>query len=174
MWKYFTEMGHKRWIDVVNDLVYNYNNSYHRSIKMKPVEASKKENESIVYKNLYGKSEMSKKSNKFKVGDKVRISKWKGTFEKGYLPNWTTELFTVSKVLNTSPATYKIKDFNDEVIEGSFYEPELVRYNKQDEDYEVEKILKTRIRNGKKEYFVKWRSYGSEFNSWIPAENLKN
>jgi transposase InsO family protein len=174
MWRYLTEIGHKRWIDVISDLVYNYNNSYHRSIKMTPVEGSKKENESIVYKNLYGKSEMSKKSDKFKVGDKVRISKWKGTFEKGYLPNWTTELFTVSKVLNTSPATYKIKDFNDEEIEGSFYEPELVKFNKQDEEYEVEKILKTRIKNGKKEYFVSWRSYGPEFNSWIPAENLKN
>jgi hypothetical protein len=167
-------MRHKRWIDVIYDLVHNYNNSYHRSIKMTPVEGSTKENESTVYKNLYGGSEMFKKSNKFKVGDKVRISKWKGTFEKGYLPNWTTELFKVSKVLNTSLVTYKVKDFNNEEIEGSFYEPELVRFNKQDEVYEVEKILKTRIRNGKKEYFVSWRSYGPEFNSWIPAENLKN
>jgi hypothetical protein len=116
---------------------------------------------------------MVKKSNKFKVGDKVRISKWKGTFEKGNLSNWTTELFTVSKFLNTSPATYKVKDFKNEEIEGSFYEPELVSFNKQDEVYEVEKILKTRIRNGKKEYFVSWRSYGPAFNSWIPVENLK-
>jgi hypothetical protein len=123
MWRYFTEIGHKRWIDVISDLVYNYNNTYHRSIKMAHGEGSKKENESIVYRNLYGQSEMYKKNNKFKVGDKVRISKWKGTFEKGYLPNWTTELFTVSKVLNISPATYKVEDFNDEEIEGSFYEP---------------------------------------------------
>jgi transposase InsO family protein len=174
MWKYFTQIGTRKWIDIVDDLVYNYNNSYHRSIKMTPVEGSKKENESIVYKNLYRESKLSKKSNKFKVGDKVRISKWKGTFEKGYLPNWTRELFTVSKVLNTSPTTYKIEDYNDEEIEGSFYEPELVKFDKQDEVYEVEKILKTRIKNGEKEYLVSWRSYGPEYNSWIPAENLKN
>ncbi len=83
-------------------------------------------NESIFYKNLYKKIQKFVR-NKFKVRDKVRISKWKGTFEKGNLPNWTTELFIVSKILNTSPATYKIKDLNDEEIEGSFHKPELVR-----------------------------------------------
>ena len=90
------------------------------------------------------------------------------------MQNYTTKLFTISKVLNTSPVTYKIKDWNDEEIEGIFYEPELVKYDKQDEQYEVEKILKTRTMNGKKELFVKWRSYGPEFNSLIPGENLKN
>ncbi len=86
---------------------------------MTPIEGSKKENESIVYKIFYGESEMVKKSNKFKVWDKG-ISKYKGTFDKGYLPNWTTELFTVSKVLNTKSVTYKIKDDNEEKIEGIF------------------------------------------------------
>jgi hypothetical protein len=141
---------------------------------MTPIEGSKKENESVVYKNLYEESEMFKKSNKFKVGDKVRISKYKGTFDKGYLPNWTTELFTVSKVLNTKPVTYKIKDDNEEEIEGIFYEPEIVKFDKQDEEYEVEKILKTRTRNGKKEYKILWRGYPLSMASWIPAENLKN
>jgi len=174
MWKYFTQVGNRKWINVLDDLVYNYNNTYHTSIKMTPIEASKKENESIVYKNLYREFQMVKKSNKFKVGDKVRISKYKGTFDKGYLPNWTTELFTVTKVLNTKPVTYKIKDDNDDEIEGIFYEPELVKFDKQDQDFEVEKILKTRTRNKKKEYFVKWVGYPNDMNSWIPAENLKN
>ncbi len=96
---------------------------------MTPVEASKKENEVKPYKNLYAKKLKPNKASKFKVGDKVRISKWKGTFAKGYLPNWTTELFTVSKVLNTNPITHKIKDWNDQV-EGSFYEPEFSLINK--------------------------------------------
>jgi hypothetical protein len=69
--------------------------------------------------------------NKFKIGDKVRISKYKGTFDKGYLPNCTTELFIISKILNTNPVTYKIKDLNDEDILGSFYEPELVKFVKR-------------------------------------------
>ena len=173
MWKYFDEVGNKRWIDVINDLVYNYNNSYHTSIKMKPVDASKKKNEAQVRENLYGDIKLNLKPPKFKVGDKVRISKWKNIFAKSYVGNYTTELFTISKVLYTDPITYKVKDWNDEEIEGTFYEQELVKYNKQDEDYEVEKILKTRTKNGKKELFVKWKSYGPEFNSWISAENLK-
>jgi hypothetical protein len=141
---------------------------------MTPTEESNKKNESIVHKNLYGnETDVKSIKPKFKVGDKVRISKYKKVFDKGYLPNWTTELFTVSKVLNTTPITYKIKDYNDEEIEGSFYEQELVKFDKQNEDYEVEKILKTRTRNGKKEYLIKWRSYDSTFNSWIPEENLK-
>jgi Cdc6-like AAA superfamily ATPase len=117
---------------------------------------------------------MVKKSNKFNVGDKVRISKYKSVFEKGYLSNWTTELFTVSKVLKTNPVTYKINDFNDEEVTGIFYEQELVKFEKQDQDFEVEKILKTRIKNGKKEYFIKWKGYPSSMNSWIPAKNLKS
>jgi len=169
MWKYFSEIGNNKWIDIIDDLIYNYNNSYHTSIKMKPVEASKKKNEIQVRENLYGNMVIETKKPKFKIGDKVRISRWKNIFSKGYLQNYTTELFTISNVLNTSPITYKIKDWNDEEIEGIFYEPELVKYNKQDEDYEVEKILKTRIKKGKKELFVKWKSYGPQFNSWIPA-----
>jgi hypothetical protein len=174
MWKYFTQVGNKKWINIVDDLVYNYNNTYHRSIKMKPIEASMEKNESIVYKNLYGNESDTKISPKFYIGDRVRISKYKGTFDKGYLPNWTTELFTVSKVSNTNPVTYKVIDENKEEIEGSFYESELVKFDKQDQDYEVEKILKTRTKNGKEEYFVKWLGYPNSMNSWIPVENLKD
>jgi len=141
---------------------------------MTPIKGSKKENESVVYKNLYAKIVKLDDSHKFKIGDKVRISKYKSVFDKGYLPNWTTELFTVSRIVKTNPVTYKIEDYNKEEVSGSFYEQELVLFNKKDELYEVEKILKHRIKNGKKEYFVKWKSYGNEFNSWIPAENLKN
>ncbi len=83
-------------------------------------------------------------------------------------------MFTVSKVLKTNPVTYKIKDFNDEEVTGIFYEQELVKFDKQDQDFEVEKILKTRIKNGKKEYFIKWKGYPSSMNSWIPDENLRS
>ena len=82
MYRYFTAKKTSEWIDVLQDLVDNYNTSYHRSIKMTPIEASKEENEVLVWKNLYGKTEGRLKP-KFKVGDFVRISRWKGTFKEG-------------------------------------------------------------------------------------------
>ena len=172
MWRYFSQVGNNRYIDIIDDLVFNYNNSYHNSIKMKPIVASEKQNENIVRNNLYGDAKIEMKKSKFKVGDKVRISKWKSVFSKGYMQNYTTELFTISKVLNTSPITYKIKDWNDEEIEGIFYEPELVKYDKQDEQYEVEKILKTRTMNGNKELLILWRGFPKSMASWIPAKYL--
>ena len=128
MWKYFTAKNTKKWIDVLDKLIKNYNNSYHRSIKMKPVEASLEENESKVYNNLFKPKETLKP--KFKVKGRVRISKSKKDFKKGYLPTFTTEVFIISKVLKTDPITYRIKDLNKEEIKGTFYEKELVHYNK--------------------------------------------
>ena len=85
---------------------------------MTPVEASKEENENKVWRNLYDPPE--RKTPKFSVGDKVRISKKKGIFEKGYTPKWTEEIFTISKIQYTDPITYKITDYNGEEIKGNF------------------------------------------------------
>ena len=109
---------------------------------MTPVEASIKKNEGLVYYNLYGDMKVAKKKPKFKVGDKVRISKYKRQiFDKGYTPNWTEEIFIIENIQNTNPVTYKIKDLNDEEIKGSFYEPELQKANQQ--TYRIEKNIKT-------------------------------
>ena len=132
--KMFTERGNHRYIDDIQRIVDEYNNSYHSSIKMTPVEASKKENEGIVYYNLYNKRrrEMMKQNikPKFKVGDIVRIYKFKKIFEKGYDPKWSDELFVIYKDNGTIPNTYKVKSIekkNDryEYIKGNFYEQEL-------------------------------------------------
>ena len=125
MYKYFTANETFKYYDILNSLVKNYNNTVHSSIKMTPVFASKLENELTVYKNLYPEKSEKPKKAKFKVGDRVRISKKKGKFEKGYTTRWTREIFVIEKVLNTNPITYKIKDLKDEEIKGSFYEQEL-------------------------------------------------
>jgi hypothetical protein len=98
----------------------------------------------------------------------VRISKYKTVFDKGYLPNWTTEIFVISKILQTRPITYKIKDLSDTDIAGGFYEQELVLFNKQDDVFKVEKIL--RRRDGKA--LVKSHSYPDNFNQWIPETDF--
>ena len=86
---------------------------------MTPTEAGKKKNEGVVYFNLYGDMEQISSKPKFKIGDKVQISKCKRkTLEKGYTPNWTEDIFTVDKIQYTNPITYKIKDLNNEGIQG--------------------------------------------------------
>ena len=92
---------------------------------MTPSEASLKKNEATVYRNLYPDKEQQSSKPKFKIGDRVRITKKKKMFEKAYTPKWTEEVFTVSKIQYTDPPTYKIKDYNNEEIAGTFYEQEL-------------------------------------------------
>ena len=106
---------------------------------MTPVEASKKKNESAVYFNLY--VDMKQLSSQPKGGDKVGISKYKRkVFDKGYTPNWTEEIFLVDKIQSTNPITYRLKDLNNDEIQGSFYEPELLKA-KQDV-FRIDKIIR--------------------------------
>ncbi|GBN50939.1 hypothetical protein AVEN_114504-1 [Araneus ventricosus] len=133
---------------------------------MTPVEASK-ENESLVYHNLFKEKVIRKP--KFNRGDTVRTSKYKTTFMRGYDPTFTEEIFTISEILKTDPITYKIKDLNGKEIKGTYYEKELVKYNKKDDVYKMEKIIK---KKGDK-LFVKWLGYPDEFNSWISRKDIK-
>ena len=169
MWKQFTVQGNTMYIDMLPKLLKQYNNTKHSSIKMTPVEASNKKNEGTVYFNLYGDMETSKQKPKFKIGDKVRISKYKrNVFDKGYTPNWTEEVFTVDKIQYTNPITYKLKDLNDEDIQESFYEPELLKA-KQDV-FRIDKVIRRDYK--KKQALVKWKGYSDDFNSWIPMKDL--
>ena len=114
---------------------------------MRPVDVNEA-NVGTVWQNLYGSESTKSTKYKFNIGDQVRISKTRRTFKKGYLPNWTEE--------------------------GTFCEQELERVYKLETDrYRVEKVLRTRMRNKRKEYFVKWLGYPEKFNSLVPAEHVK-
>ena len=174
MWRYFTYSKSLKYIDILDDLTDSYNKTYHRSIKTTPDSVNQK-NSSQIFLNLYGLNHR-KKSFKFlfQVGDHVRLSKSKRQFEKGYTNNWTKEIFVIhQQVVNENP-TYVIKDLNDEIILGKFYENELqkVTINK-DKQYEIDQILKTRKIDNKKEYFVSWVGYPSSFNSWVKEKDFK-
>ena len=117
MWKMFTANNNTVYYDKLDGLVNEYNNTKHSSMKMTPAEASNKKNQAAVYFNLYGNLKPSATKPKYKLGDKVRISKYKrAVFGKGYTPNWTEEIFTVDKIQHTNPVTYKMKDSNNEEI----------------------------------------------------------
>ena len=125
MYKYLTANNTHNYIDLLDKMISKYNNTIHIAIKMKPKDAALKENTIDVYNALYEDYEPIFPYYKFDIGDKVRISRQKKTFEKGYTPNWSEELFVIDKQLDTSPVTYAIKDLKGENIEGSFYEQEL-------------------------------------------------
>ena len=169
MWKYFTDKNTNIYIDILPDLVKDYNNTRHSSVKMAPVKASKKENELTVWRNLYPEHlEIHNINPQFSVGDKVRISKKKKTFEKGYTTRWTEEIFTIVEVKRTRPPTYKTVDLNWEEIQGSFYEPELQKTSQ--EIFRIEKVIK----RGKKKSLVKWKGYSDDFNSWVDNKDIVN
>ena len=172
MWRYFTAKKTMRYIDVLPELVYSYNHSVHRSIKSRPVDVTV-ENETKIWHTLYDDHDVVKDVKyKFKIGDQVRISKVKRTFEKVYLPNFTKEIFTISKQVPRDPPVYKLKDYDGEELKGTFYDKELQKVIKQDDLYEVEKILKKRGKGNNVQYLVKWLGYPSKFNSWVPASEI--
>ena len=136
---------------------------------MTPVEASEKKNEITVWINLYpNRLNIIDINPKFSVGDKVRISKKKALFEKGYTTRWTEEVFTITKIKRTSPITYKIADLNGEEIDGTFYEPELQKTSQQ--LFRIEKV----IEKGKDKSLVKWKGYSDDFNSWVDNKDIVN
>ena len=142
MWRMFSANNNTVYWDNLDELVDDYNNTIHSSVKMAPTEASKKENEEKFFAHLYGDLIYLKpKKPKFSIGDKVRISKYKRrVFDKGYTPNWTEEVFVVDKILLTKPVTYKIVDLLGEEIKGSFYEKEPQKAKQQ--TFRIEKVVR--------------------------------
>ena len=159
IYKYMTAISKNVYIDKLDDIVNEYNNTYHRTIKMKPVDV--KDNTYIDFEK-----ELNNKDPKFKIGDQVRNSKYKNIFAKGYMPNWSEEVFIINKIKNTVPWTYVTNDLNGEKITGSFYEKELRKTNQK--EFRIEKVLK---KKGDKLY-VKWKDYDNSFNSWIDKKGL--
>jgi hypothetical protein len=172
MWKRFTAENTRKWIDMLDKLVHDYNNRRHSTIGTTPAKASLKENEMKVMQNIINKTKVMVKSKaKFKVGDKVRMSRIKAIFEKGYLPNWSEEIYIVENVQKTNPVTYKIKDSLGEVIEGSFYNEELQKTNQ--ETYRIERVIRKKKIDGVEHALVKWSGYGDRHNQWIPVSELE-
>ena len=159
IYKYMISISKNMYIDKLDEILDKYSNTYHTKIKMKPID---------VKDNTYinADKEINNKDPKFNVGDRVRISKYKNIFAKGYMPIWSEEVFVIKKVKNTVLWTYVINDLNGEEIIGTFYKKELQKTNQ--EEFRTEKVIK---RKGNQIY-VKWKEYNNSFNSWIDQASL--
>ena len=149
IYKHMTAILKNFYFNVLDDIVDEYNNTYHKTIKMKSVDVE--DNSFAEYNGTAFNEESNEKDPKFKVGDHVRISKFKNVFAKGYIPNWSEEIFIIKKIKNSMPWTYVISDLNGEEIVGSFYEKELQKTKQK--NFRIEKVIK---KKGNKLY-VKWK-----------------
>ena len=166
MYRYFTHANTRRYVNILDDLLHSYNNTYHRSIGMTPAEVGP-HNEEELRGRLYPVKPKSYKW-RYDIGDRVRIATQKTPFRKGYLGDWSEEIFEIASRLATIPVTYELRDLGGELIKGRFYEPEVQKVLKSDvEHFDIDKILKTRKRGGKIQYLVSWKGYPSKFNSWV-------
>lgn len=169
IFKYMYHKNSYRYIDVLQAICSSYNNCFHRTIQMAP-SAVNDSNILEVYNNLKRGKIISHSRAKCKVNDYVRIAKYKGTFDKGYMPNWSSEIFRIKSVISSSPVVYKIIDLLDEDIEGNFYEQEIqkVIYDEQALTA-VDKIVAKRVVGNSTQLLIKWRGYPKKFNSWIDS-----
>ena len=147
-----TSISKNVYIDKLDDKVNKYKNTHHRKIKMKSIDVK-----ANTYINI--DKEVNDKKPQFKVGDHVRVSKYKNVFAKDYTPNWSEKIFVIKKIKNTVPWTYIINDLNGKKIIGTSYEKELQKTNQK--EFRIEKIIK---KKGNKLY-VKWKRYDNSFNS---------
>ena len=168
MWNYKTHANTHKWLKILPQLVSAYNKSHHRTIDMAPNDVDKNNEMDLWMRN---ETDDGVKKVNIKVGDTVRISKVKGAFGKGYLPNWTEEVFTVVSVSRANPPQIKIKDYDNNVIAGSYY-PEEVQVVTKPQVYRIERVVQSRNIRGHKQYLIKWLGYPEQFNSWIDEKQF--
>ena len=159
IYKYMTSVSKNVYIDKLDDMVNEYNNTYHRAIMMKPI--GFKDNTYIDSMEL---SRSNDKDPQSKVSDYVTISKYTNFFAKGHIPNWSEEVFAIKKVKNT--VLNVINDLNGDGIIETFCEKELQKTNQQ--ECRIKNVIK---RKGDK-LSVKWKGYDSSCNSWIDKKDL--
>ena len=174
LWRYFTSKHTSKWTDILQDAVHAYNHSVHRMIGRKPAEVTASMVDELREKRQQ-RPKPPRGKNDIKVGDKVRISKVKSVFDKGYLPNWTEEIMTVAEIDDKdTPRMYKLKDEQGEVIEGSFYREEIELITKDDDVFLVEKIIRYQRRHGERWALVQWLGYPTSMNSWVRDSDLSD
>ena len=154
-----TAVSKNIYFDVLDYIFDRNNNTVHRTIKIKPIDVT---GDSYADYN----EDFNKKYPKFNISDHLRISTYKNVFAKGYTPNWSEEVFVVTKIKNTVSWSYVFSDLNGEEITGRFYEKEFQKTSQ--EEFRMGKVLK---RKGDT-FYVRWKGYDNRFNSSINKKDF--
>ena len=172
LYKYFTQNSTTRRVDVIDKIVEAINNSTNRTLSLAPNDVTIN-NAPIILESIY-KDQGHESQPKYNKGDIVRINKEKGAFSKGYLPNYTEELFRILKVKHTDPPHYKLEDLEGENILGVFYEPELSQ-TWLEPNTRISQVLRERKnQKGETEYFIHWIGESSLKDEWISVNDRNN
>lgn len=176
LYRFITYKQNYRYVDHLQDFAVNYNATYHRTIGMPPKKVTKSNETNLWWRMYWPKTapvvpstKRVRKPFKFKIGDRVRISHLRNIFTREYDEKWSGEIFVISeRHLRGGLPIYRLKDYSDEEIKGTFYQPELQKVDVREDDmFKVERIVKTRGRGRNKQYLVKWLHWPSKFNSWV-------
>lgn len=178
IYRYLTHTGASEWVDKLQDFARGYNNTVHRTLKMRPADVND-ETEGRAFFNLYvipalKNDDCRPTPQNIRVGQLVRVSLEKERFQRSFKPKWSGEVFKViEKISQTPNVLYKVADFYGEPVYGLFYPQELqvIRVD-PDKPYKIDRVLKTRTRRGVKEYFVSWQNWPPRYNSWV--QNLES
>ena len=176
LYKYFTHANTYRYLDIIQQLVYNYNRTRHTTTNYKPIEVNQT-NEEDIYNNVFKEGRLApNRVDDIKKGDYVRLAIIKGIYKKGYEVSYTPEVYVVDNVL-TKPKNirmYTLHNMEDESIKGAFLREEIqkVVFDPQ-ATYPVEKILSTHGKGRNKTYKVKWLHWPDQFNSFVNAAYIK-
>lgn len=171
MFRYLTHKGNYRWVDILQTLIKTYNSTKHRTIGMAPISVNMGNSEQVFLK-IHNKKPPSQSGKRFEIGDYVRLSRLKNTFEKGYTQVWSDEVFRVHKIKKGHPDQYSIIDLHGSEIVGSVYHDELQKINYQGDNKEIFPIDRVLEEKGQK-VKVRWKGYGPQFDSWIRKAELK-
>ena len=170
IYMYMTQNNTRIYHDKLQDIVNSYNASYYSGIGMTPNQVN---STNVIFAIHHNEKKMSDRISRreINVGDTVKLLGKKGIMDRGYYINWTEENYIVKEILDTTPVTYKVEDLLGEALEGSFYRQELQIVEKP-VFYQIEKKIKSRYKNGKKEWYIKWLGYPEKFNTWEPASAI--
>ena len=174
----------KRWLELLPKITSSYNDSYHRTIGMKPNDVTKDKEVDIWNRVYWPKEKLAKrkankdskkKDFKFNIGETVKVTLNPYKYDRGYNKRFSDENFLVTdRSMKQGKEAYGLKDMKNDEILGSFYQQQLQRVTPDDNDkYEIEKVLKSRNHQGKKQFLVKWAGWDRKFNSWIDADTVE-